>query len=184
MEHLATQTLYEILEVAPDAPQEEIHRAFLRAKTTYSPNCPALYSTFSKDEAEEFARLINEAYAVLGNPSRRREYDDLLKDNKPDLLEPQIGLVTPEPVSTESRDHAIPEAQQTWAADTVQTQNPPQLSILPSEITDASKLGHTQFSHYEIDAAFEKEIVAQEIFDGTLRSQLNRLTQELKVENF
>jgi DnaJ-class molecular chaperone len=70
------QSLYEVLEVSPDAPQEEIHQAFLRAKHTYSSDSPALYSVFSKEEAHELLKLIEDAYAVLGNPHKRKEYDD------------------------------------------------------------------------------------------------------------
>lgn len=79
METRPNQTLYELLEVTPDAPQEEIHSAFLRAKTTYSPNSPALYSIFSREEADQLLKLIDEAYSVLGNPIRRREYDHSLR---------------------------------------------------------------------------------------------------------
>ena len=60
---------YEILEVAIDAPPHEIHRAYQRAKTTYSSENPALYSMSSPEEARELLRLIEEAYTVLGNPS-------------------------------------------------------------------------------------------------------------------
>lgn len=69
---------YEILEVSPDAPQAEIQRAYQRAKNTYSQDNPALYSMFSKEEARELMRLIEEAYSVLGIASLRRAYDDKL----------------------------------------------------------------------------------------------------------
>ncbi len=67
---------YEILEVAADAPPHEIHKAYQRAKATYSTDNPALYSMFSPDEARELLRLIEEAYTVLGNPGMRKTYDE------------------------------------------------------------------------------------------------------------
>lgn len=69
------QTYYELLEVSPDAAQDEIHRAYQRAKETYSPDSPALYTMFTREEALELSKLIEEAYQVLSNKSKRRDYD-------------------------------------------------------------------------------------------------------------
>lgn len=67
---------YEVLEVQHDAPQHEIHRAYQRAKATYSQDNPALYSMFTRDEARDLMKLVEEAYAVLGNHGLRRNYDE------------------------------------------------------------------------------------------------------------
>ena len=72
---------YEILEVAYDAPQHEVHKAYTRAKSTYAQDNPALYSMFTRDEARDLLKLIEEAYAVLGNHGLRRNYDDNLQKN-------------------------------------------------------------------------------------------------------
>ncbi len=69
---------YEVLEVAYDAPQHEVHKAYTRAKATYAQDNPALYSMFTRDEARDLLKLIEEAYAVLGNHGLRRNYDDSL----------------------------------------------------------------------------------------------------------
>jgi curved DNA-binding protein CbpA len=95
----ADQTYYEILEVNRDAPHHEIVKAYQRAKETYSPDSPALYSMFTKDEAEELRILIEEAYQVLGNQAKRREYDEQLlgergsKDELPDFPPPRMDAV-------------------------------------------------------------------------------------------
>lgn len=70
---------YEVLEVPTDAPQTEIHKAYQRAKSTYSQDNPALYSMFTRDEARDLLKMIEEAYAVLGNHALRKSYDDRLK---------------------------------------------------------------------------------------------------------
>ena len=85
------QTYYDILDVNPSATGEEIHQAFLRAKNTYSPSSPALYSVFTKEEANELLRLIDEAYAVLGHAERRKLYDDKLESGHPEATEVQAG---------------------------------------------------------------------------------------------
>lgn len=73
-------TYYDILEVKSDAPQNEITRAYERAKITYSATNPALYTVFSMDEARELVQVIEEAYMVLGNATYRTRYDELLHD--------------------------------------------------------------------------------------------------------
>jgi curved DNA-binding protein CbpA len=66
---------YEVLEVSPSAPQHEIHKAYERAKVTYSGDNPALYSVFSAHEARQLLIMIEEAYSVLGNSTLRGIYD-------------------------------------------------------------------------------------------------------------
>src|SRR5687767_10413505 len=72
------QTYYEVLEISPSASREEIMKAYQKAKGAYSPNSPALYSVFSKEEADQLLRIIDEAYSVLVNQEKRREYDQNL----------------------------------------------------------------------------------------------------------
>lgn len=72
------QTYYDILEISHTASDEEIHKAFLKAKNTYSSASPALYSVFSEEEADELRKMIDEAYAVLGHGDRRKRYDEKL----------------------------------------------------------------------------------------------------------
>ncbi|MBX9766448.1 MAG: DnaJ domain-containing protein, partial [Bdellovibrionales bacterium] len=76
--HEGKQTYYEVLEVSPSASREEIMKAYQKAKGAYSPNSPALYSVFSKEEADQLLKIIDEAYSVLVNQEKRREYDQNL----------------------------------------------------------------------------------------------------------
>lgn len=77
-----SQTLYEILEVSEDATAEEIRQAFMKAKATYSVDNPALYSVFTKEEAEELMHVIEDAYAVLSDPTKRNAYDEAHANTK------------------------------------------------------------------------------------------------------
>jgi curved DNA-binding protein CbpA len=133
------QSLYDILEVPRDAGAEDIHKAFLRAKHTYSPESPALYSVFTKEEADELLRLIEEAYAILGNPRKRKEYDD--------ALDTQSKVVKPGHLSLVSGDSVAPVN-----------------SSKAGPVKD--KVGRSGFSRYEIDDGFEKEIAEREVVDG------------------
>jgi DnaJ-domain-containing protein 1 len=60
---------YKILEVRRDAPAEDIQRAYRAFALRYHPDRNPSPDAVSKMSA------INEAWAVLGDPVRRREYD-------------------------------------------------------------------------------------------------------------
>jgi len=64
---------YRVLGVNRDASQEEIKRAFRRLALRYHPDC----NPQNQKQAEERFKEINEAYEVLSNEARRRQYDYL-----------------------------------------------------------------------------------------------------------
>lgn len=175
MEKDLNQSLYEVLEVAPDAPQEEIHQAFLRAKHTYSSDSPALYSVFTKDEADELLRLIEDAYAVLGNPVKRKEYDDKIagrvstptKDREPPRKEvikpaPQAEVARPSP-ALKSEPQITPEMlaeADVWGDSKI-------LNKPGAPLTSADTIGRTALSNFDVNKEFESEIALQQIWDGS-----------------
>ncbi len=66
---------YRILGVPEDASEEEIKRAFRRLAFKYHPD----KNPGREKEAEEKFKEINEAYGVLGDEAKRREYDAFRK---------------------------------------------------------------------------------------------------------
>ena len=68
-------SLYEVLELTPDATPQEIRSAYLRLKSSYGKDNIAHYTLFSREETETMLQKIEEAYIVLSNPERRRAYD-------------------------------------------------------------------------------------------------------------
>ncbi|MBP1698570.1 MAG: integrase, partial [Deltaproteobacteria bacterium] len=67
---MAAKDYYNILGVAKSAGDEEIKRAYRKLAMKYHPD-----RNPNKKEAEERFKEINEAYAVLSDKEKRKQYD-------------------------------------------------------------------------------------------------------------
>jgi len=72
---MATRDYYEILGVNKSASDEEIKRAYRKLAMKYHPD-----RNPNKKEAEERFKEINEAYAVLSDKEKRKQYDTFGKE--------------------------------------------------------------------------------------------------------
>src|ERR1041385_3352824 len=78
---------YETLGVSKTATDEEIRSAFRKLARKYHPDVAK-----DKKAAEEKFKEINEAYEVLGDPEKRKKYDQLGADwNRPGGFQPPPG---------------------------------------------------------------------------------------------
>ena len=66
---------YLALDLMPGASHNDILHGYSRAKNTYSGGALASYSLMEGDGTESILNEIEEAFAILGNPSKRRQYD-------------------------------------------------------------------------------------------------------------
>ncbi len=83
---MSEANFYQILGVGPSASAREIKSTYRELVKRYHPDLfPA---AGAKAGATEKLRQINEAYAVLGNPKRRRDYDQRFIQ-KPERVLPQ-----------------------------------------------------------------------------------------------
>jgi curved DNA-binding protein CbpA len=65
---------YQILRVRRDDSSEDIRKAFRRLALRYHPD----HNPSNSKEAEEKFKEINDAYEVLGNDQKKRQYDRLI----------------------------------------------------------------------------------------------------------
>src|SRR5882757_2661473 len=138
------QTFYELLEVQPQAGPGEIYNAYQRARATYSPSSPALYSMFTPQEAQELMSLIEEAYQTLSHQARRREYDQKLG-----LIDPRVKPESGKPALSLRQENAKKKADDPWVG--------------PVKVVHRSKeevpkgFARTKFSVYEVKPDMESE---------------------------
>lgn len=65
---------YSILEVWPKSSEDEIKKNYFRLAKLYHPDVAG-----DTPENKERFKLINEAYSVLGDPQKRRDYDEAMR---------------------------------------------------------------------------------------------------------
>jgi len=161
---------YEVLEVSPDAAQNEIHRAYQRAKATYAVDNPALYTMFSKEEAQELLSLIEEAYSVLGNQSQRKIYDQGLLQSggrAPSAAPPQASTQSQTSVSQAAARESVAASATSSAGESVGESYVIRKSDAPRASLPEG-MGRTSISTYRIDQAVEEALKSATDWDGSL----------------
>ena len=76
MRDFREQNYYELLDLKPYASQQEVEEAYQRARRYFSPDSVATYALFQVEELRLLRSRIEEAFRVLGNIERRRQYDE------------------------------------------------------------------------------------------------------------
>jgi flagellar biosynthesis protein FlhG len=75
---IGEQTHYEVLEVSPQATQNELERAYRVARAAYAEGSLAHYSVFDGLEAAAILERVEQAWGVLSDPGARAAYDAAL----------------------------------------------------------------------------------------------------------
>ena len=73
--HTADKNYYEVLEVNTTVSPDDLYKGYQRAKNAYSNDSLALYSLMSQDECDQILNLIEDAYGILSDPEKRKQYD-------------------------------------------------------------------------------------------------------------
>jgi flagellar biosynthesis protein FlhG len=92
-------THHDLLEVERGATDEEIRRAYKRAKEVYAADSLVRYGLFDDAGLEALRARLNEAYDVLLDPARRRPYEMSVFPEEPEPVRPSDfpGELRPKP---------------------------------------------------------------------------------------
>lgn len=156
-----SKNYYEVLEVEPGATQQDIQTAYQRAKNAYTTDSLAMYSLMTQSECDSIIELIDEAYTVLGDPSKRHAYDEArgIKQTTKTNHFTQAESIQP---TTKGPDDSLESLARKVAAQKEQDFN------IRSKEADVSKM--TALSRYKldynVDHVIEEEIEKCEEFTG------------------
>lgn len=134
---------YLILDLKPDASPSDIREAYLRSKATYQKDNVALYTLIDTGEREDMLRRIEEAYQVLSNPERRREYDKFYGQI---AVNPTTSAQNPSSAKVISIDRMAPMESFGSNEDPLA---PPRTDIRPAVVT------HTSMASPQTPSAFQ-----------------------------
>jgi DnaJ-class molecular chaperone len=76
---------YDILNLRIDASLQEIEGSYLLAAATYHPDAPASHGVLAAKERQLILGRIEEAFAILRDPEKRKAYDALILPQRPEF---------------------------------------------------------------------------------------------------
>ena len=135
-------SLYDILELTPDATPQEIRSAYLRLKSSYNKDNIAHYTLFSREETEKMLNNIENAYVVLSNPEKRRTYDHSQGQNN---------------ITSESSDFVFGSAMSTTSAFAHPSTPTPSFSSTASPLASSSVHTHVESVISDVDSIIQNE---------------------------
>jgi flagellar biosynthesis protein FlhG len=98
--HTEQQSLYEVLEIDPGASDEDIRRAYKRAREMYTSESMVVCGLFSPERLAVVQSRIEEAYESLLDPDKRKAHDlKLFTDGIPARPTPASGIHSAPPRS-------------------------------------------------------------------------------------
>ena len=134
--------LYEILEVSQKASKEVIEKAYKVLAKKYHPD---LQQGIEKQEAEKKMKEINEAYEILSDEEKRRQYDLELEQEeakqKQAEIEKQIQHEYQQSIEKEKQQEEIQKSN-TEKEENIRNQN---REILQNEIQNAYQKAYYRY---------------------------------------
>jgi DnaJ-class molecular chaperone len=101
------KTLYEVMNVSRSASQQDIERAYQIAQLSYSKDSLAHYTLINEEQREKMLQEIKEAYRVLIDPEKRKEYDLRISKQKSEVYHNSYFRNSTEKLFIEDGDKGI-----------------------------------------------------------------------------
>jgi len=100
-------TLYEVMNVSRSASQQDIERAYRTAQISYEKDSLAHYTLINEEQRKKTLLEIKEAYKVLSDPEKRREYDMSISKLKSEIYHNSYFRNSTEKLYIEAGDKGI-----------------------------------------------------------------------------
>ncbi|MCD6516176.1 MAG: DnaJ domain-containing protein [Candidatus Aminicenantes bacterium] len=100
-------TLYEVMNVSRSASQQDIERAYRTAQISYEKDSLAHYTLINEEQRKKTLLEIKEAYKVLSDPEKRREYDLSISKPKSEIYHNSYFRNSTEKLYIEAGDKGI-----------------------------------------------------------------------------
>jgi len=151
------ETHYGVLGIGPRATFEQIERAYRHAAGLYEEDALATYSLLDAEERQAARTRVEEAYAVLKDPTRRFEYDrqaGLSSEAAPSYVLPGPAVA---PAAARAAAVSLPEP--VTGADLKRFRESRGIGL--REIATASKVGVRYLEYIEAD---RKEVLPAPVY--------------------
>jgi flagellar biosynthesis protein FlhG len=124
------QSLYEVLEIDPGASDEDIRRAYKRAREMYTSESMVVSGLFSPERLAVVQARIEEAYESLLDPEKRKQHDlKLFPDGIPALPAAVPNIVSSGKSDRASGAHGVVEQRPREDPTPVKIESPPEPAI-------------------------------------------------------
>jgi len=144
---------YEVLEIPTTSTFEDINKAYSSQKNAYTGDGLALYSLLNQDDCRKILEQVEEAYTILSDPEKRRQYDK------------NRGINTVPPINNMQINANVLGPQESILQE-VSTQTG-EINQVKKGVKIEKLIANKRFSlQYNIDDATEKEIEQTTVFTG------------------
>lgn len=107
MKNIEEMDLYEVMNVNQSASQQDIEKAYEIAQSSFGKDSLAHYTLMDEDQRKKILERIEEAYKILGDPEKRREYDQNYYKQKSEVYHNSYFRSSTERLSIEDEDRGI-----------------------------------------------------------------------------